>query len=210
MTLAQVLVDRSRLTLIDAAKVTWADDELLGYLNAGIAQACGTLLDIYVKAQMTNLVAGVRQTLPAGGLVLIDIPRNGAGGAVQQAQSSEFGRTTENWAAAAASANVGYYFFDPRNPASFLVSPPATAGASVELVFGAVPDPIALGAQVPISPAFDTALWAYTNALAYAKSTKRQDLTKTNAFLGLYNGVLDTWKKGRATTVKPPDAKGVF
>lgn len=209
MTTAQAIVDRARATLIDAAKVTWTDAELLGYLNAGIAQACGTLLDLYVKAAMVALVAGVRQALPADGIVLFDITRNAAGGAITQAAMSEFQRTKDDWPGDA-QAVVRYFFYDHRAPTSFLVWPAAVAAAQVELLYAAIPAAVALADPIPINPAFDTALWAYITGLAFSKNTKRQDMGKTTTFLSLFNGILDTWKKGNAAMTKVPDAKGQF
>lgn len=62
MTTAATLIGRARVTLIDSAKVTFTDDELLAYLNEGIAHACGVLLDIYVKAEVATLAAGFGRT----------------------------------------------------------------------------------------------------------------------------------------------------
>ncbi|GAP37390.1 DUF6682 family protein [Piscinibacter sakaiensis] len=207
MTTAQQMVDRVRKTLIDADKDTWSDPSLLEGLNAGIAQACGTLLDIYVVTQIQALVAGVRQSLPTGGLVLIDIPRNGAGTVVEQVDQVEFGRTRPDWPSETASAAPRYWMQDRRNPARFMVSPPATSGATAELVFGSTPAALALGETIPLSTAFDTSLWAYTLGVAYAQNTVRQDLAKSAQFMGMASSIWDTWKKGADTTVRVVDAR---
>lgn len=209
MTTAATLIGRARVTLIDSAKVTFTDDELLAYLNEGIAHACGVLLDIYVKAEVATLAAGVRQNLPAGGLLLLDIPRNSTGETVTQAALAELSRTHPNWAAETGAGVVNYFMFDRRTPATFLVYPPATVSAAVELVYGAIPTEVVLGDEIPVSRAFDTALWAYVIGLAYAKNTKTQDLQKSQGYLGLFNQILSDWKKAKESTALPPDLKGV-
>jgi hypothetical protein len=208
MTTGQNIVDTARKSLLDGAKRTWSDAELLGYLNSAIGQACGTLLDIYVVVSMTGTAIGVRQTLPSGGLVLLDVPRNGNGGAVTQVALSELARTHTTWAGDASSADTNYFMFDKRSPATFLVYPPASSGTQLELVYGAVPSAIALSDTVPISPAFDTALWAYVLSMAYAKNSKKQDLAKSKEFMGLYTQVLDTWRKAKDAAGIPSDPLG--
>jgi hypothetical protein len=210
MTTAQAIVDRSRVTLIDDAKITWSDADLLAYLNMGIAQACGSLLILYVLTEMAALAAGPRQALPAGGLLLLDIPRNQAGDTVKQAHASEFAKTRPNWPQETPSANPRYFLYDRRAPLSFMVYPPATAGAQVELVYGATPDPVALGDTIPISTAFDTALWAYVIGMAYTKNTKRQDVQQSKAFMDMYGSMLGTWKQGVGEMSSQPDPKGVY
>lgn len=209
MTTAQTVVDTARVTLLDAAKRSWSDAELLGYLNSGIEQACGTLLDIYVIAADVPLNTGVRQALPAGGLVLIDVIHNTNGGAVTQAALSELSRTQPTWAADANSADTKYLMLDPRAPATFYVYPSASSGASAELLYGAVPATLILSDTVPISPAFNTALWAYILGMAYAKNSKKQDLAKSQGYMGLYTQVLDKWKATKGASITPPDPTGV-
>lgn len=210
MTTAQSIVDQARGTLIDTDKITWTDAELLGYLNQGIAQAAGTLLGLYVVTSLVSLVAGTRQTLPAGGLMLLEIPRNGLGNAVRQASGAEFAKTRPTWPGETASNDTKFFFYEPHAPTSFMVYPPANVGAQVECVYAAVPPAVTLAGTVPISPAFDTALWAFTIGLAYAKNTKRQDLGQSKLFLELYGGALANWKKGLGESASAPDPKGVY
>lgn len=208
MTIAQALVDECRLTLIDAAKVTWSDAELLGYLNSGIAQACGTILDAYVKVTSAfALAAGARQTMPADALVLIDIPRSGTGAMAQQALS-ELARVHPTWPADTAGDPV-YFIYDRRSPLTFLVYPPAASAKTVELVYGAVPATITLPDTIPLSPWYDTPLWQYVLAKAWAKNSKHQDLEKSKAFMAAYTAALEIWAKAKAANVSPPDIEGV-
>jgi hypothetical protein len=209
MSTGQELVDRARVTLADADKVTWTDAELLGHLNAGIAQACAEVLDAYVKIDDIDLVAGVRQSMPAGALLLIDIARNQFGNPVAHQSQSELGRVHKNWGDIPGGPTV-YYTYDKRAPLSFLVFPPGLPGNSVEAVYGAMPPPITLAGVVPISTWFETPLWAFVLAMSYAKNTTRQDLAKTAAFMTMFSTALDRWRALKDASVSKTDIQGVL
>ena len=199
MTLASAVVADVRATLIDAAKATWSDADLLAYLNDAIAMVCGLYGDLYIVVNNAfGLTPGVRQALPAGGVVLVDIPYNGQGSTVTQQAVTEVGRVHPTWAAETATTDVRFYMYDRRSPATFLVYPPAASGATVSIVYGAVPSAIASGDPVPLPDWTERALWALVLSKAYAKSTQRQDLTKSKDFLSIGMSIFDKWAEGKA------------
>lgn len=208
MLTGQQLVDRVRKTLLDSRAVTWGDDELLDYLNAGIAQLCGTFLDLYVVAALTALIAGPRQNLPPGGVALIDIIRNSDGTALSQQSLVELGRVSPGWAAQTQTADPDFFVYDKRSPRTFLVSPPVIVGTQVELVYSAIPDAIAAGDLIPVPDSFGTALWAYMLSMAYSKNSKKTDLAKATGYMGLYVQIIGSWEAAKGGTVAPPDTTG--
>ena len=208
MSSASTLIAQARVTLIDTNSQTWTDAELLGYLVQGVNKACALLLDLYVEVVDHSLQPGMRQFLPERALVLIDAPTNGDGGPVTQQALTELARTQREWAAADA-GQTSYFVYDKRSPLTFLVWPPAASGMSLELVVGALPPAFTFSDELPISAWFETALWAYICAMALAKNTNRQDLTKTAAFMGIFDADLNRWRAVKDATVSPPDRQGV-
>lgn len=209
MTTAAALIARARTTLIDANAVTWTDDELLGYLQTGIDKACGLLLDLNVEVVQHALDAGVRQTLPPRGLVLVDITLNSNFAPVLQAALTELSRVRPTWASDPPGPTA-YFIYDQRAPRTFMVSPPAQAGDTVELLMGATPEPLAdINDSVALSVWFDSALWAWVCAMALAKNTTRQDLTKSAQFMAMFTADMDRWQAAKKATASPPDLQGV-
>jgi len=208
------LIAQARVTLIDdvdgddIANRTWSDDELLGYLRMAVNKACALLLDLYVRVVTHPLDPGARQYLPEDGLVLIDAPINGNGLPVLQASLTELSRVQRNWP----SDTVGqpsYFMYDKRSPRTFLVSPPAASGATIELVYGATPPAFGFSDTLPISAWFDSALWAFICGMALAKNTTRQDLNKSSQFMGMFQADIERWRAVKDATVSPPDKQGV-
>lgn len=208
MTSASTILGQARETLIDADATTWSEAELLGYLRMAVHKACALLLDLYVTVVDHPLDAGLRQYLPEGGLVLIDAPTNGDGGPVTQQALTELQRIQREWGAATP-GQPAFFVYDKRSPLTFQVFPPASSGASLELVIGALPPEFTSSEEIPISPWFDTALWAFVVGMALAKNTTRQDLTKTATFMGVFNADMAAWKATKDATVSPPDRQGV-
>lgn len=208
MTSASTIIGQARTTLIDADATTWTDDELLGYLRMAVNKACALILDLYVTVVDHPLDPGLRQTLPDRALVLIDAPTNGDGGPVTQQAMTELQRVQREWGTAT-TGQPSYFAYDKRSPLTFLVYPPASSGASIELVVGALPPEFASSDEIPISPWFDTALWAFVCGMALAKNTTRQDLTKTGLYMGMFQSDLATWKATKDATVGPADKQGV-
>jgi len=209
---ASTLIAQARTTLLDNADTpsdqTWPDDELLGYLRMGVNKACALLLDPYVQVVQHALELGMRQYLPESALVLIDATTNGDGQPVLQQALTELARTQREWAAAEA-GEPRYFIYDKRSPKTFMVWPPASSGASVELVLGTLPPAFDASDQVPIDEWFDTALWAFVCGMALAKNTTRQDLGKSTQFMAMFNADLDRWRAVKDATVSPPDRQGV-
>lgn len=208
MTAASTILSQARTTLIDASARAWSDDELLGYLRMAVNSACALLLDLYVDVVDHALDAGMRQTLPEGALVLIDATTNGNGGPVTQQALTELARTQPEWASATP-GQPSFFIYDKRSPKTFMVWPPAGSGASLDLVVGATPPEFASSDELPISAWFDRALWAFVCGMALAKNTDRQDLTKSAAFMGMFNADMAAWKVTKENTVSPADRKGV-
>lgn len=204
-------LDACRLTLMDAAKRSWSDAELLECTNDSVALACSLAPDLYVVTDDAHpLEVGVRQQLPDGGLVLIDAPYNGEGSAVTLQAQAEIARVHPGWAAAPSTAAVSFVMYDQRSPLTFMVYPPASSGATLAIVYGATPEPAADASdQIPLPSWTKRVLWALTLSKAYAKNTQRQDLAKAKDYLSMGTSILQAWTETKAKRAAPIDDKGV-
>lgn len=199
--LASDILAPARHTLLDASGVAWADAELLSYLNSGLTELVSRKPDVYPKVGAITLVAGVWQDLPADAVLFLDAITNAAGAGVTVEAPHEFVRVHPTWASDTASANVRYVLFDPRLPTKINVYPPATAGATLTVKYGAVPVRLTATSDAVTVPAwYETALWAFVVAMAYAKNSKRQDMAKFTQFMALFSAsVLGNTPAERAT-----------
>lgn len=138
---AQSLIRRVVETLQDNTSIRWPVNELVRYMNDGQREIVLYRPDSMVTNGTLALVAGTKQSLPANGSKLIEVVRNSTGNkrSVRLANREILDAQTPGWHALTGSAEVLHYMFDPRDPKVFYVYPPATASASLEIVYSALP-----------------------------------------------------------------------
>lgn len=182
-----ILDDVSR-TLLDTARRSWPLTALVDYMNEAIRASSSVKPDIYTVRANTPLEEGTLQEIPAGGIALIDIPRNslqsgGEGRVVTQVDAELLAEANRFWPRATTQSQVEHYTADPRDPRRFQVFPPNDGNGMVEMLYAAVPSAVASGETFPLADIYQPAITAYMEAKAYAKNSRRQDLTKAGAAL---------------------------
>jgi hypothetical protein len=142
---AQSIIRRCVETLQDNSSIRWPVAELVRYLNDGQREIIVHRPDAMVTNATQALAAGSRQTLPAAGAKLIDVIRNTSGNkrAVRMCAREILDAQSPNWHNLAGATEIVHFMFDPRDPRTFYVYPPAAAsGASLEIVYSALPTDI--------------------------------------------------------------------
>ncbi len=145
----QTIIDDVHALLADI-NTYWLDTYLLSWLNSGLKEIVIHKPNAYVVTAPLVLVAGTKQTIPAAGLMLIDIVRNMGtdgltpGKVVVPLSRAALDGSNPAWHTATPVNVVNHFIFDDRFPKSFYVYPPQpTSGfGSVELIYGATPTPL--------------------------------------------------------------------
>lgn len=201
--LASDLLTPARHTLLDASGVAWTDAELLVYLNEAIRESVAVKPDIYPVNGEIPLVAGIVQSLPTGGVLLIDITHNtGTGRTVSVVDLALLQEANRFWPAATQQAEVENFAVDPRTPRKFLVSPPNNGLGKVFGTYGGTPEALtAVGDTFPLLDVYQPAMTAYVIGRAYAKNSKRQDLAKAATYRQQWAQLLGAKSVAAAATV---------
>ena len=182
---ASTILTSVSTTLLDTANYTWSQAELLEYLTEGLQATAALKPNSYITEVAFAPVAGTNQTLPADGVALIDIQRNTGGRVVTQVDKELLDESTRFWPNSTQSAIAQHFTYDPRNPLNFVLFPPSTGTGTLDLVYAAVPPTVTTGSQtINLVAAYVPALIDYVLSRAYAKNSKRQDLSKAQAYLG--------------------------
>jgi hypothetical protein len=137
---AQYVIKEAQTALQDLAGIRWPASELVTYLNDGQRDLIVARPDANSVTVTFATVSGVRQSLPAAAMSLIDVPRNTTGRALRKADSDDLDAIAPNWRSAAGVTSFVHFCYDPREPNIFLLYPPsAITGGSVELSYAAYP-----------------------------------------------------------------------
>lgn len=142
---AQSIIRRCVETLQDNTSIRWPVNELVRYLNDGQREIALHRPDSMRTNAAVSLVAGSRQAIPIGGTKLIEVVRNSAGNkrAIRQVNREILDAQSPGWHNLTGVTEVLHFTYDPRDPTTFYVYPPAAAsGASVDLVYSATPSDV--------------------------------------------------------------------
>ena len=148
---AASIIHRATDLLQDQTSVRWPANELVRWLNDAQRAIVKVRPDAMNTTATMTLVAGSRQDLDNASLTpppakLIEITRNMAAtstkGAVRLVPRQILDAQTPGWHNLSGSVNILHYMFDPRDPKTFYVYPPATTSAQLEVMYSAYPTDI--------------------------------------------------------------------
>jgi hypothetical protein len=214
------LLAKVQTLLQDTTGVRWPLLELQGWLNDSYRDTLTLRPDSNTLLGVFTCVAGPRQNVTstfADAERLIGVLRNTATtskkGAIALASRSSLDSALRNWYAETQTVDVELYMFDPRTPKEFLVYPPATTAARLEVAYAQVPSPHTLTSEqlanaattetIRIADGFANALVDYVLYRAYSKNTESTtNAAKAGAYFQSFQGALGI--KGQSEAASQP------
>lgn len=173
--IANDLLTRAAIVLQDVANVRWTVSELLGWLNDGQRELVRIKPNAYVLTVPVQLSVGAKQSLPADGISLIDIPCNmGSSGAtpgrvIRQVDRRILDAQVPSWPAMTPVNDVLHYCYTPLDIKVFYVYPPS-AGNYVEMQYLAIPADITdVNSTITLDDVYAAPLLDYILYRAYQK-----------------------------------------
>lgn len=140
------LISKAQTLLQDVTSVRWPVLELQGWLNDAYREIVNLRPDSNTQTGTFTCAAGPRQVITtqfANALRLIEAVRNVAATsdkrAVRLIDRKVLDEQRRTWYAETTSVTIQHYMFDPRVPKEFLVYPPATSSAQLEIAYSSVP-----------------------------------------------------------------------
>lgn len=215
---AQSILKQIARDLNDEASVRWTTGDLVAYFNDGQRHILTHRPDARNVAANLSLVAGSKQSLPAGGEKLIAVLHNASGAkrAVTPADRRLLDSQVRGWRGMPGTTEIVHYLYDEREPKAFEVYPPAAAsGASLAIEYAAtaadIPAPAAgtttdaITGNLGLSDLFANALRNYVMFRAYSKQTEyTANPNLAAAFYGAYAN--DLGIEAKATAAISPNA----
>lgn len=177
--LASSILARARFQLVDSgATLRWTDAELLQWLSEGQRAIVMAVPEASQLMATVALIAGTKQTIPAGGHVLLHIYRNltsggVAGQACRQVDGSLMDTQYPTWHTDAATAAALFYVYDRiPNPTVFYVYPPNTGTGSLEVNYSVMPVDVATTAtNITVRDIYQVALLDFILYKAHCKDS---------------------------------------
>ena len=200
---------RVRTLINDIDGIRWLDNELVSWINDAQKLVAMMRPDASVSIGAKTLDAGTKQTLPTGGLRLLDAIRNlgndgiAAGRAIRIVDREVMDSTNEMWHTATTSAVIKNFIYDNRSPTFFYVNPPAIAGTKIEIMYSTAPAEIvydgtnsgtitsSLATVLALSDIYLDAIVNYVLFRAYSKDAEyANNATLAGNYLSIVNSML--------------------
>lgn len=184
------LIARAQALLKDPSAVRWTVIELQYWLNDSYREIVNLRPDANAQTGTFSCTSGYRQTLTSSFATaqrLLDIVANTATlsnkKAVILVDRKSMDMQRPGWYNETASINIQSYMFDPRLPKQFLVYPPATTTARLEVVYSALPTSHTLTAEqlassettevIKLDDSYANAILDYIMYRAYTKDSEQ-------------------------------------
>lgn len=173
----QNIVDSAEIILNDTANADFAADDLFSFLKTCQRKAAIIKPDCSVTNASVQLSTGTKQSIPSGGIQLINVTRNMGddgsteGEAIQFCDIATMNDLNPDWHTDTASATVQNYMFDSKNPKSFYVYPPQPSSSQgyVEIVYAVTPaDPASIAAAITLDDIYEPVLLHLLLHMAYS------------------------------------------
>lgn len=189
---AQSVIRRAGIILQDTDFVRWTTAELVDWLNDAQRETVLYRPDSNSKILTATLSPGFIQDLSIipeaaalNPVMLIDVVRNTSPASqrksIRRTERDSLDNILPSWANSPSSADIVHFMYDARTPMRFMVYPPATAQAQVELVVSSHPSGIPTPAtqllsgvtgDLEVSPIYANALLDYVLYRAYLKDSE--------------------------------------
>jgi hypothetical protein len=184
------LIVRAQTLLQDEDSVRWTVAELQYWLNDAYKETIGLRPDANTQTAEYTCVAGPRQVLTGSfpnAIRLVEVVRNLATTSnktsIRLTDRKSLDTQRRSWYSDTTTASVELYMFDPRTPKEFLVYPPASTAARLEVIYSVLPLEHALTDAQLINPAtaetiriddiFATSLFDYMLYRAFSKDAEQ-------------------------------------
>ena len=207
---ANDLIDKLGRALNDTAHRRWTESDLRGYLTDAQRAIVAILPDANRVTETVKLNTGARQSLPAGGTMLLGPARNmGENGVtpgrlVQAVSKRDMDATDPEWTIARPSLRARHVVIDERSPRTFSVYPPQpeTPG-HLEISYAKLPETVtAQTTDLDLDDVYETPVIEYAIYLAHSPDTEAAEQQIAQAHYQQFTTILGAIENGEVTDME--------
>lgn len=150
----------------------YTDAELLAWLNEAYLAIIKIVPAEGMRVGNITLAAGVNQSLPAGGILLVSVRRNMdlSGAVITPTSRAALDAFVPGWHTSTQASTIVHYMPDATDASRFSVYPPALANTVVEAQWVHTPEPAtSLSEEIKVRDVFAPALVNYVAFRLYSK-----------------------------------------
>lgn len=208
----QNVIDRARVPLNDSAKVRYSDSELNSYLNDGLYAMVGIRSDLFNFDGLIDCVAGTDQTLPEGGVTVLDVYGATIGTAYSGVTRITFNalRTYRSSWRNDPPAICQNWFYAPQDESKqggpkFFIYPPSPSGQQLQALYLKLPATVSVTAAattvLPVPDDYSVPLQFYVVGRAEMKDDEHVNTARAQAFASQFEKMVMMANAAEDTTL---------
>ena len=177
---ASIVTDAAAEILQDTNGVAWSPAQLVAWLNEAQRAVAVLRPDASAETDDVDLVAGTKQTLPAGSIRLLAVIRNTGGSAIRLVERASLDDYTPDWHEADPGAAVEY-IYDEKFPTVFWVNPPSAGSVQVEASYAVSPADCAdVNADIALDDIYQPAMLEWVLYRSYARFSDERSVGRAS------------------------------
>jgi hypothetical protein len=205
------IVQSARAILNDADAIGWTDSDFVTYITAGERYTALIRPDSTALNTAFSCANGPKQSIAAlatPGARLLDVVRNlTTGRPVSLVERAVLDQADPGWYVRAPSAAVRNFAVDNRDPKTFYVAAPATAGTQLEILYSRIPSPLTTVGQLTtldltLDDIYFEPLLTFVLYRAHLKEVQFSNKALAQTFMEMTNFIL-TGKSGIDSLISP-------
>jgi len=139
------VLGRASVLLQDTDQTRFSNANLLKFFNDAQREVALQRPDAFMTNGNFTCATGSKQTLPSGGIRLLDVVRNVSGRAITAIDRKVLDEQLPTWHTTASSNDgIQHFVYDPIDPKTFYVYPNATNSTQIEIKYSQSPDDVAI------------------------------------------------------------------
>lgn len=158
--------------LFDTDESIWTAAIKSSFVNEAQHLIVSLRPDASVTTTTLTLDTTSKQSIPSGGVMLLDVPANTSGVPVQKIEKDRLTKLVPAWTTETGTA-LEFFMFDPENPTVFWVYPKPASAFSVDIIYSAEPAEFTTSSTaLGISDIYITAIYEWAFFRCYSMQTK--------------------------------------
>ena len=188
-TVAEVVTEARELLLDTLEPYRYSDAFIIRRVNQTLRRICVLRPDLFSTHETISCVSGILQSCPTGSMRLMDVVANATGRALKEINQDTLDLMIPTWPTTTTTNPTDWMRY-PRDPNRFYVYPPATAGASLDVVYAKSPVTLVSGDTVPLVDAYMPAVIDGVCWLMESIDAEHVESGRAKAFKDAFEGAL--------------------
>ena len=187
---ATTIANEIEALLNDSGNDIWTAAQICSFVSEAQHLIVSLRPDANAVTEALTLATTSKQSIPAGGVKLLDVIANTSGAPIQKITRERMTDLVSAWTTETGTA-VEFFMFDEENPTVFWVYPKPASAISIDIMYSVEPDLFDVNStDLGISDVYISAIYDHVLYRCLSMHTKGADFDKAAAYQNSFYSIL--------------------